>query len=154
MYTISSFYSGLDKICRQCFEYFVSWGIFKERLPLPKKKINPNCKSVQPPFSFPNGTNNSAMQGSNKKRGKGLKLWWNTQCSSQNYTDKPHSSPRQKKLWLQQENTIKQKAMSHRAAQDSWSWSFLQAAHIVSIKNNTGNLHKRSAYVCVSRCFV
>lgn len=29
---------------------------------------------------------------------------------------------------------------------------FLQAAHTVSIKNNTGNLHKRSSYV--SHCFV
>lgn len=54
---------------------------------------------------------------------------------------------------FKQESTTKQKVMSHWSAQDSWSWSFLQAAHIVSIKNNTGNLHKRSAYVCVSHCF-
>lgn len=44
--------------------------MFRERLPLPKKKkrINPNCRSVQPPF--PNATKNSAIQGHKKKRGK------------------------------------------------------------------------------------
>lgn len=36
-----------------------------------KKRINPNCRSVEPPF--PNAIKNSAIQGHNKKRGKGLK---------------------------------------------------------------------------------
>lgn len=101
---------------RQYFEYSVSWDISKARLSLPKKtkekkkEINPKCKSLQPLSSFPNGS-------------KKVKKRWKTPCFSQKDMDKPYSFPRQKKLWLHQENPIKQKVISCWAAQDSWSWS-------------------------------
>lgn len=47
----------------------------------------------------------------------------NTQCFPQEDMDKPYPSPRQKKLWLHQENPMKQKVTACWAAQDSWSWA-------------------------------